>query len=208
MKNFKKIVSTFTSAETALLAGLAIHFNACTEQSPVAPGENDADASITTLAKRGHWDNQDEDQDDNQDENNDENQSAGYAVSGSTTLKFKNGVYGGGLIKLGQGSALFIPRKSLTPPVGTPRGADVTLTMNVELVNDELIFTFGPHGSQFDPPAWLRIDYGDLGVELPALYYIENGEYVEQAPDHVDTQGRFMLLHFDHFSRYVVAWSN
>ena len=52
------------------------------------------------------------------------------------------------------------------------------------------------------------IDYGDLGVELPTHYYVENGEYVKQAPDHVDTRGKFMLLNFDHFSRYAVAWSN
>ena len=40
MKNFKKFVSTLTSA--ALLAGLAIHFNACTEQSPMSSPDNQA----------------------------------------------------------------------------------------------------------------------------------------------------------------------
>ena len=191
MKKVGNFISSLTTA--ALVTGLALTFNACTEQSPVAPGENGADASITTLAKRGH-----------KDKNKDKN----YVVSGSTTLKFKKRAYKGGKIQLKQGSKLTIAKNSLTPPPGTPAGAKVTITMNVELVNGELIFTFGPHGSQFDPPAELRIDYGDLGVELPALYYIENGEYVKQAPDHVDTKGKFMLLHFNHFSRYAVAWSN
>ncbi|MCH7755906.1 hypothetical protein IH970_12390 [candidate division KSB1 bacterium] len=76
------------------------------------------------------------------------------------------------------------------------------------LISSLITAAFGPHGCQFDPPAELRIDYSDLGVELPDLYYIENGEYIKQAPDHVDTQGRFMLLHFNHFPRYAVAWSN
>ena len=183
------------------MTGLAMNFNACTEQSPVAPGENDADASITTLAKKGHKDKRGhKDKKGHKDKN--------YAVSGSKTLKFKKGAYKGGKIQLDQGSKLTIAKNSLTPPPGTPAGAKVTITMNVELVNDELIFTFGPHGCQFDPPAELRIDYSDLGVELPTLYYVENGEYVKQAPDHIDTRGKFMLLNFDHFSRYAVAWSN
>ncbi len=192
MNKVGNFISSLTTA--ALVTGLALTFNAC-EQSPVAPGENDADASITTLAKKGHKDKKGR-----KDKN--------YAFSGSKTLKFKKRAYKGGKIRLPQGSKLKIARKSLTPPPGTPAGADVTITMNAELVNGELIFTFGPHGCQFDPPAKLRIDYGDFGVELPTLYYIENGEYVEQVPDHVDTQGRFMLLNFDHFSRYAVAWSN
>ena len=192
MKPGKKIVKTLTAV--VFLTGLAINFNACTEESPFAPPEN-ADASITTLAKRSN-------------KNKDKNKDDGYAFSGSTTVKFKKGAYKGGKIKLGQGSKLTIVKNSLTPPPGTPAGADVTITMNVELVNGELIFTFGPHGCQFNPAAKLRIDYGDFEVELPGLYYLENGEYVEQAPDHVDTQGKFMLLHFDHFSRYALAWSN
>ena len=193
MKKSRNFIPSLTTA--ALVTGLALTFNACTEQSPLAPAENGADASITTLAKKSHKDKKG-----HKDKN--------YAVSGSTTLKFKKRAYKGGKIKLDQGSKLTIAKNSLTPPPGTPAGAKVTITMNVELVNGELIFTFGPHGCQFDPPAELRIDYGDLGVELPTLYYVENGEYVKQAPDHVDTKGKFMLLHFDHFSRYAVAWSN
>ena len=199
----RKITGTLVTG--LLLAGLTLNFNACTEQSPFSPAKNDVDAAITTLAKKGKKD-KDKSTDENKDENQDQND--GYAFSGSTTLKFKKGAYKGGKIKLRQGSMLTIPKNSLTPPPGTPAGANVTITMNVELVNSELIFTFGPHGCQFDPPAELRIDYGDLGVELPALYYIENGEYVKQSPDHIDTKGKFMLLRFDHFSRYAVAWSN
>ncbi len=190
MKKSRNFISSLTTA--ALVTGLALTFNACTEQSPVAPAENGADASITTLAKRGHRGRKDKN----------------YAFSGSKTLKFKKRAYKGGKIELDQGSKLTIAKNSLTPPPGTPKGAKVTITMNAELVNGELIFTFGPHGCQFDPPAELRIDYSDLGVELPALYYVENGEYVKQAPDHVDTKNRFMFLNFDHFSRYAVAWSN
>jgi len=81
--------------------------------------------------------------------------------------------------------------------------------MQLELANDKINLTFGPHGCQFDPPAQLRVDYSDLGVELPTLFYIdENGNSIEQAPDHIDTRGKWLTLSFDHFSRYAVAWSN
>ncbi len=196
MKSIKKLSKLAVTG--ILTTAFALNFNAC-EQSPVAPAENGADASITTLAKKGKKGKK----------GKKESRSETFeAVSGSETLKFKKRAYKGGKIELDQGSKLTIAKNSLTPPPGTPDGAKVTITMNVELVNDELIFTFGPHGCQFDPPAELRIDYSDLGVKLPALYYVENGEYVEQAPDHLDTKNRFMLLHFDHFSRYAVAWSN
>ena len=145
MKNSGNFISSLTTA--ALVTGLALTFNAC-EQSPVAPAENGADASITTLAKKSHKDKKG-----HKDKN--------YAYSGSKTLKFKKGAYKGGKIQLDQGSKLTIAKNSLTPPPGTPDGAKVTITMNVELVNGELIFAFGPHGCQFDPPAELRIDYGD-----------------------------------------------
>ena len=200
----RKITRTLVTG--LLLAGLTLNFNACTEQAPFAPAKNDVDASIITLAKKGKKD-KDKSTDENKDENQDQND--GYAFSGSTTLKFKKGAYKGGNIQLGQGSMLTIPKKSLTPPQGTPAGADVTITMNVELVDGELNLTFGPHGCQFDPPAELRVDYSDLGVDRPTLFYIdENGNSIEQTPDHIDTKGKWLTLSFDHFSRYAVAWSN
>ena len=166
-----------------LMTAFALNFNACTKRSPFAPGENG--------------------------DNKDENQSDGYAVSGSTTLTFKNGAYKGGTIQLDQGSMLTTPMNSLTPPPGTPAGANVTITMKLELANDEINLTFGPHGCQFDPPVQLRVDYSDLGVDLPTLFYIdENGNSIEQTPNHVNSQGKWLTLSFAHFSRYAVAWSN
>ena len=51
MKKSRNFIPSLTTA--ALVTGLALTFNACTEQSPLAPAENGADASITTLAKKG-----------------------------------------------------------------------------------------------------------------------------------------------------------
>ncbi len=80
--------------------------------------------------------------------------------------------------------------------------------MQAELVNGDLVFTFGPHGSLFHPPVELRLDWSkfkDLGT--PDLYYIQDdGDYALQKPDHVDTQGKFVILYLDHFSRYAFGW--
>ena len=97
----------------------------------------------------------------------------------------------------------------MTPPVGTPNGADVTLTMLVERSedgNNELIFTFGPHGSQFNPPVEITFNWEDLGSDTAILYYIDdNGNFIQQEPDQIDVQGKRMTLFLDHFSRYAIG---
>ncbi len=74
---------------------------------------------------------------------------------------------------------------------------------------DELIFTFGPHSSQFNPPAEVWFDWTDLDSKNVKLFYInDDGNYEEMHPDRVDRRGQRMLLWIPHFSRYAVAWSN
>jgi hypothetical protein len=33
----------------------------------------------------------------------------------------------------------------------------------------------------------------------------ENGDYLEEYPENVDTQGQRLSLHIDHFSRYAIG---
>ena len=106
------------------------------------------------------------------------------------------------------GSTFHLTQGSLTPPPGTPLGDDVTLTMLVEMdsSNNELVFTFGPSGSQFSPAAEIWFDYSDLGSTMATLYYIDsNGNHIPQQPDDVDLQGKRMKITVDHFSRYALA---
>lgn len=100
-------------------------------------------------------------------------------------------------------------RGALTPPAGTPYGAPVTITMQVEkdAVNNELLFTFGPSGCAFDPPAEVWLDYADLSLTDVKLYLIDEDEnYIEQTPYDIDSQGKRMSLLIHHFSRYAVGW--
>ena len=191
MKNLKNRLTTVT--KRAVICGLVIGFSACAEQAPFQPEANTK--VMGPVAKKG-------------DKGDSGNHESAYPQSGEVTLSYiKRGFYTPGHIILGQGSMLTIPRASLTPPPGTPKGAPVTITMQAEKVDKELVFTFGPSGCQFSPPVELRLDWSDLGDSVPKLYYIdEKGSYIEQKPDHIDRQGKFFLLYIDHFSRYALGW--
>ena len=185
MKKIKSFVASLTTA--VLLTGLAINFNACTEQSPLAFVEDDAQDSVS-LAKK-----------------------SSYPQSASFTFLYQNNIngYESGNVNVPGGSRLHINEGSLTPPPGTPFEQSVTLTMLVEKdeVKNELIFTFGPSGCQFSPAPEATFDWTDLGFEsTPNLYYVdENGNYILQTPDNIDVQGNHITFFVDHFSRYAIG---
>jgi len=126
----------------------------------------------------------------------------------SNTFRFRRGAYASGIVKAPNGSHLKLVQGALTPPSDTPYGQNVTLKMRVDKNNDtnEMIFSFGPSGCQFTPPAELCFSWADLGSQSAVLYYIdENGTYIEQTPDHIDTQNQRMTIYIDHFSRYAIG---
>jgi len=199
MKTIKKLSKSLSTA--ALLTGLALNFNACTEQAPFEPGDRkDLSATLNKGPNRGAdsivlpvADN-----------------TVGITKEqGSMTARYskKRDVYGAGTIVLSQGSRFELPYGSLTPPAELT-GQNVTLTMTVvqDTANNELLFEFGPHGSIFEPAATVWFYYPGSD---PKLYYIEDdGTYTEQKPDEVDTANGWLMLKIHHFSRYAVAWSN
>ena len=108
------------------------------------------------------------------------------------------------------GSYLKISAKSLIPPAEL-KGTDVGITMayDWDKENNELIFTFGPHGCEFSEPAKLCLSWKELNTNNATLYYLdEKGNHVEQLPDQIDTSKKRMCLDIKHFSRYAVAYSN
>ena len=120
------------------------------------------------------------------------------------------GYYEGGNIKCnGNKSKFNLDDGALTPPATSRKGNNITITMNVDYdqVNNELIFEFGPHGCQFSPAARVKLDYNPLGINIATLYYIdENGNYIEQTPDYININKKYMMINLDHFSRYAVAY--
>lgn len=133
-----------------------------------------------------------------------------YPQCDSTVIRYHSGWndYRGGSINLLPSNSVFdLDGRALTPPAGM-WGQDITITFTVDrdLFTNELIFTFGPHGAQFSPAARVILDYSDLGIDIPTLYYIdENGNYIQQQPADIDVTGKKLTIYVHHFSRYALA---
>ena len=116
--------------------------------------------------------------------------------------------YSAAHINIPNGSSLKIPAKSLVPP-DSLSGTDITISMAVSQINNELIFTFGPHGCEFKEPAILCLSWKDLNCNNATLHYLdEAGNRIEHLPDQIDKKNKLMFLEINHFSRYAVAYSN
>ena len=202
MNKFKNRFVSLTAG--IIITGLALSFNACTEQTPLSSDDNETNVSITALAKKDGKGNGKGNGD-----GSDQKFDIGYPQSASNTFKLQGRGYTGGFVTVPNMSELFVSRNSLTPPPDVPWGKDVTITMTVDKVNNQLIFSFDPHGCTFSKPAEIYFNWSDLGVEVAKLYYIdENGHYIEQQPDDINFQGKWMSLYVDHFSRYAVGWGD
>lgn len=202
MKTVRTFVFPLLTAAFVTVGTLS--FTACSQQAPFDPVGNTGSA---TLAKKGGQNQGSFFEDFLYDLQN-----PTYPQSGSATLKYdkKSKAYGSGWIYLDNGSMFYVPAGSFTPPAGTRKGAAVTITMTVEKdeVNDELIYSFSPHGSSFSPEADLTLFYGDLNSGTATLYYIDDqGNYVEAQTDRVDDLKMLVFLKIGHFSRYAFAWS-
>jgi len=188
MKTFRKITGTFFTG--LLLTGLTLNFNACSEQSPL--GSTSIKNPQTVLNKVSK---------------NESEETLDTTEQGSMLSRYykKWDEYQGGKIILSHGSQFELFYGSLTPPAEL-QGQSVTLTMTaVQTASNELLFEFGPHGSQFDPPATVWFHYTGSN---PKLYYVqEDGSYIEQQPDEVDSKNQWLMLKINHFSRYALAWS-
>ena len=124
--------------------------------------------------------------------------------------KHDDKTYVGGQMTVPGGTKFKLATGALTPPPGTAVGETVTITMLVEkdTVNNELIFTFSPHGSQFNPPAEVWLDYSQLDIPVAKLYYIrDDGQYILMHADQDDRKNKKMMLLIPHFSRYAIAHS-
>lgn len=121
---------------------------------------------------------------------------------------FDNSQYLGAIMRLPGGNSFRIPRGSLIPPAGTAYGEDVTVSILIEkdVVNNELIFTFGPSGCQFSPDARIWLSWKALGGTNPRLYYIDdNGNRIPQTPVEIDYRHKKLKIFISHFSRYGLA---
>jgi len=181
MTNFKKFVSILTSA--ALLAGLAIHFNACTEQSPLQSG---ASATGFNILKS-------------------KNPSLNKVFQ-----KTKKIGHEGGTIKVGDEahgkSNLVIPKNAID------KGDKVLLTFWWKSTGFlEGGSDFSPHGTLFNEPVQLELSYKDADLtgvnedDLEIRYYNEGTGQWEFIGNEVDKNKKVVRGYTDHFSRYAIG---
>jgi len=113
-------------------------------------------------------------------------------------------------------SSFFIEKGSLTAPEDHLVKSPVKITYTMDKKgNKELIYTFGPAGCTFDPPAIVTMDFTEIKstnnscTEQPKLYYIcDDSTLVEQAADQINLQERWLKVKISHFSRYAIAYGN
>ena len=175
----------------------------CQEETPLSAGQTDSDTYITDhsqpLARRS-----------TQKSLSDDNK---YPQTASCVVRFfKNwDGYRGSSCQVPNGSFFEFYHGALNPPESVPWGEELTITMKVEMdpVNRELIYSFSPAGCAFDPPAKMWLDWSDLGSASATLFYLnEDGTRTEQSPDQIDVPNKHMCIYIDHFSRYALAYSN
>jgi hypothetical protein len=163
------------------------NFNACSEQAPLQPVSGETvDLSLAKPA------------------------AGAYPQYAERNIKCNpsSDIYQGGNVQVNGGSSFHLEVGALTPPPGAVFGDDVKITMLVERdkFRTQLLFTFGPSGCTFDPPAEVTFDWRDLHSKKVVLYYIdEAGNYVPQSPEVVDLQNNKMTIHVSHFSRYAIG---
>jgi hypothetical protein len=186
MKRAFQIIAT-----SLVIMGFALYIGGCSNQSPMQydkfpPVENAAPG----LAK------------------------ASYPQATSLTLRLLRllGIYNGGMMEVPNGSSFTVAKGSLIPNLlrllRLPLAVTLTMQVDLDPANDFMVYTFGPSGSKFDPPAEAWFDWSDLGGDDVTVYYIDpNGNRIEQTPEQIDYENKRLLLHIHHFSRYAVARS-
>lgn len=133
-----------------------------------------------------------------------------FTPSTSVTIRYisQYNSYSGGMMMHPNGALLLIAPGALTPPQEL-MGQDVTITMTIvkDSINNELTYTFSPHGCTFSMPTTLWISWSDLGSNIPDLFYIDDqGNYILQPNNGINLFNKTYILSINHFSRYAVAY--
>jgi len=191
----KRVIMLTTNFMTILI--MLIFIGGCSQEAPVQISENEAGNRDLVLMKRSV----------------EALKTTTIIQSASGTVYFKESLnnYTGMGFGHPSGSSFILQPESLTPPQEIPWGDPVTITMTVEkdLLNGTLIYTFEPSGCLFEPAATLWISWSDLGTETANLYSVQkNDRFVKETADEIDYEGKKFKVLISHFSRYAVAYSD
>ncbi|MBD3223385.1 MAG: hypothetical protein GF313_01545 [Caldithrix sp.] len=135
---------------------------------------------------------------------------ANFDLFASHTFSYwntENG-YFGGRFNLASGHEIWVEDLALTPPEGTPVGEDIVISAECSRSagENELVYTFGPSGSQFSPPLKIQLDRAKYDIDNANLFLIdEEGNYIEQDEDDINYDDEYLNISIHHFSRYAVS---
>ncbi len=182
MRKFRKSIATLSAA--ALFVGLALNFNACTQQSPLTPGLSETQSSGFKILKV-------------------KNPSLKKEFDKSKWIGPR-----GGTIWLGDRvhgiSKLSVPFGAL----------DTWVSINFWWESTGFLeggADFSPHGTQFNLPVRVQLSYKDADLgdidenDLEIRYYNEETGEWEFIGNEVDTSKKVVIGYTDHFSRYAIG---
>lgn len=191
-----RILSTSLSA-VVLFTGLALSFNACTQQSPFEP-DNSHETAMATLVKKG------------KDTKKKQKIKVLKAGDHGSFFKSKNiKAKKGGSIQIGDkisGKSKIIFKKN-------DLNADATISFAWQ-VDGKMIgdVVFSPHGIRFNTPVELELSYKAAKLDnvnedkLAIYYYNDNLHEWEFVGGELDKKKKIIRGHLKHFSRYAVGW--
>lgn len=182
MRKFRKSIATLSAA--ALFVGLALNFNACTQQSPLAPELSETQSSGFKILKV-------------------KNPSLKKEFDKSKWIGPR-----GGTIWLGD---WVHGHSKLSVPFGA-LGSWVQINFWWETTGFlEGGAEFSPHGTTFNRPVRIALSYKDADLgninenDLEIRYYDEETGEWEFIGNEVDTTKKVVIGYTDHFSRYAIG---
>ena len=196
------------------IMGIILNFGGCSKDTPLEPpvSREDRDPDFPPEISEVLAANVDDDYDIFCNDDNGYN----FPLHGSHTFKLltwgwrnRCQFYQGGVVWVSNGTKFYVFPGAITPPPGG-EGQPVIITMTVDKdENGDLIFSFGPSGTQFNPRGLVRLSWKGLNPkhdEVVKLFYIDSdGQYNEQGADYIDYKGQSFYLFIDHFSRYAIS---
>ena len=188
MKSVKKIVKTLTAV--VLLTGLAINFNACSEQSPLQSSDD------TTSTKRAPG------------ELNILKSKSGVSLNKLFVQSKLITVANGGRIEVGD----TVHGKSRLNFKSGDVSQDVLVTFSFESTGLlEGGAEFSPHGTTFNNPVEIRLSYKDADLtgineeDIQIWYFNEEENVWELIASDVHTGSKYVKGYINHFSRYAIG---
>ena len=182
MRKFRKSIATLSAA--ALFVGLALNFNACTQQSPLTPGLSETQSSGFKILKV-------------------KNPSLKKEFERSRWI----GPFGGTIVLGTPGHGI----SKLSVPFGA---LSTWIQINFWWESTGFLeggAEFSPHGTTFNLPVRVELSYkgADLtGVNednLEIRYYNETTGQWELISNQVDKVKKVVIGYTDHFSRYAIG---